>query len=140
MKSVNKCIFIGNVGKEPETKYSPSGVAVSKFSLACNEKFKDKAGNWTERTEWINCIAFQKTAEVIKEYVAKGSRLYVEGRLQTSSWDDKQTGQKKYRTEIVIEELIMLGEKGEGNKAKPFESDKTGTHENAVDDEDSIPF
>jgi len=114
-KSVNKVILIGNLGKDPEVKYTPSGVPVAKFSLATNEKYKDKGGEWQERTEWHNVIAWQRMAEIIGEYVKKGSRVYVEGKLQTSSWEDKQSGEKKYRTEIVAQELVLLGGRGEGD-------------------------
>src|SRR5579859_2064824 len=107
MKSVNKAILIGNVGKEPEVKYSANGTAMAKFSLATTERFKSKGGEWEEKTEWHNILAWQKTAEIIKEYVKKGSKLYIEGRIQTSSWDDKQSGEKKYRTEIVVDDLVL---------------------------------
>src|SRR5262249_11800739 len=100
-KSVNKVILIGNLGKDPEIKYTPSGVPVAKFSLATNERYKDKAGEWQDRTEWHNIVAWQRLAEIVGEYVKKGSKIYVEGRLQTSSWEDKQSGEKKYRTEII---------------------------------------
>ncbi len=114
-KSVNKVILLGNVGKDPEIKSTPSGVAVATFSIATSERFKDKTGNWQDRTEWHNLVAYQRTAEIIRDYVKKGSKLYVEGRLQTSSWDDKTTGQKKYRTEIIVGDLSLLSGKGEGD-------------------------
>jgi len=114
-KSVNKVILVGNLGKDPEVKYTPSGTAVAKFSLATNEGYKDKAGQWQERTEWHNVVAWQRLAEIVGEYVKKGSKVYIEGRLQTSSWDDKETGQKKYKTEIVANELVLLGGRGEGD-------------------------
>ena len=113
-KSVNKVILIGNLGKD-EMKYTPSGVPVAKFSLATNEKYKDKSGEWQERTEWHNVIAWQRLAEIIGEYVKQGSRVYVEGKLQTSSLEDKQSGEKKYRTEIVAQELVLLGARGDGD-------------------------
>lgn len=113
MKSVNKVILVGNVGKDPESKFTPSGVAVTKLSLATNERFKDKSGEWQDKTEWHNLISFQKTAEIIGEYVKKGSKIYIEGRLQTSSWEDKQSGEKKYKTEIVVNDLVLLDGKPE---------------------------
>ncbi|HMF89832.1 MAG TPA: single-stranded DNA-binding protein [Candidatus Angelobacter sp.] len=113
-KSVNKVILIGNLGKDPEIKYTPSGVPVAKFSLATNERYKDKAGEWQDRTEWHNIVAWQRLAEIVGEYVKKGSKIYVEGRLQTSSWEDKQSGEKKYRTEIIAQDLVLLGGRGEG--------------------------
>jgi single-strand DNA-binding protein len=112
-KSVNKVILIGNLGKDPEIKYTPSGTAVAKFSLATNERYKDKSGNWQDRTEWHNIVAWQRLAEIVGEYVKKGSKLYIEGRLQTSSWDDKESGQKRYKTEIIANDLVLLSGRGE---------------------------
>jgi single-strand DNA-binding protein len=114
MKSVNKVILVGHLGKDPEVKYTPSGTPVAKFTLATNERFKDKDGTWQDRTEWHNIVAWQRTAEVVGEYCKKGSQVYVEGRLRTDSWDDKETGQKKYRTEIVVNDLVLLGGRGGG--------------------------
>lgn len=115
-KSVNKVILVGNLGKDPEVKYTPSGVPVAKFSLATNERYKDKGGEWQERTEWHNIVAWQRLAEIVGEYVKKGSKIYVEGRLQTSSWEDKQSGEKKYRTEIVVNDLVLLSGRGDGGE------------------------
>ena len=114
MKSVNKVILIGNLGKDPEVKYTPQGTPVAKFSLATNERFKDKDGNWQDRTEWHNIVLWQRLAEIAGEYLKKGSKVYIEGRLRTDSWDDKQTGQKKYMTQIVGNDLVLLGGRGEG--------------------------
>ena len=83
-KSVNKVILLGNVGKDPEIKATASGTVVATFSIATSERFKDKTGNWQDRTEWHNLVAYQRTAEIIRDYVKKGNKLYVEGRLQTS--------------------------------------------------------
>jgi single-strand DNA-binding protein len=113
-KSVNKVILIGNLGKDPEVKYTPQGTPVAKFSLATNERFKDKDGNWQDRTEWHNITAWARTAEIVGEYVKKGSKVYIEGSLRTHSWDDKTSGQKKYMTEIVVNDLVLLGGRGEG--------------------------
>ena len=115
-KSVNKVILLGNVGKDPEIKATASGVAVATFSIATSERFKDKTGNWQDRTEWHNLVAYQRTAEIVRDYVKKGNKLYVEGRLQTSSWDDKTTGQKKYKTEIIVNDLSLLSGRGEGGE------------------------
>jgi single-strand DNA-binding protein len=112
-KSVNKVILIGNLGKDPEVKFTPGGTAVAKFSLATNERYKDKSGEWQDRTEWHNIVAWQRLAEIVGEYVKKGNKLYIEGRLQTSSWEDKQSGEKKYRTEIIAQDLVLLGGRGE---------------------------
>ena len=108
-KSVNMVILVGNVGKNPEVKYVPNGAALAKFSLATNERNKDKAGGWQDRTEWHNILAWERLAEIVGEYVHKGAKLYIEGRLQTSSWEDRQSGEKKYRTEIVARDIVLLG-------------------------------
>jgi single-strand DNA-binding protein len=113
-KSVNKVILIGNLGKDPEVKYTPSGTPVAKLTLATNERFKDKGGEWQDRTEWHNVVVWQRLAEIAGEYLKKGSKVYIEGRLQTRSWDDKQTNQKKYMTEVVAQDVVLLGGRGEG--------------------------
>lgn len=113
-KSVNKVILIGNLGKDPEVKYTPQGTAVAKITLATNERFKDKSGNWQDRTEWHNVVLWQRLAEIAGEYLKKGGKVYIEGRLQTRSWDDKQTNQKKYMTEIVANDLVLLSGRSEG--------------------------
>ena len=112
-KSLNKVQLIGNLGKDPEVKYTPSGTAVAKITLATNERFKDKDGQWQDRTEWHNVVLWQRLAEIAGEYLKKGGKVYVEGRLQTRSWDDKQTNQKKYMTEVVASDLILLSGRGE---------------------------
>ncbi len=116
-KSVNKVILLGNVGKEPEFKMLPSGQGVANFSVATSERYKDKGGEWQERTEWHNLVAYAKLAEIVRDYVKKGSKLYVEGRITTRSWDDKESGKKVYRTEIVIGDLSLLSGRGEGEAA-----------------------
>ena len=113
-KSVNKVILIGNLGKDPEVKYTQAGMPVAKFSLATNERFKDKDGQWQDRTEWHNIVAFQRLAEIVGEYLKKGGKCFIEGSLRTSSWDDKETGQKKYKTEIIANDLVLLSGRGEG--------------------------
>ena len=113
-KSVNKVILIGNLGKDPEVKYTPQGTAVAKITLATNERYKDKGGEWQDRTEWHNVVLWQRQAEIAGEYLKKGSKVYIEGRLQTRSWDDKQTNQKKYMTEVVCQDLVLLSGRGEG--------------------------
>ena len=111
-KSINKVILVGNVGKDPEVKYTPSGVALAKFSLATNERFKDKSGEWQDRTEWHNVLAWQRLAEIVGEYVHQGTKLYIEGKLQTSNWEDRNSGEKKFRTEIVARDIVLLGSRG----------------------------
>ena len=118
MKSVNKVILIGNLGKDPEVKYTPQGTPVAKFSLATNERYKDKDGNWQDRTEWHNIVLWQRLAEIAGEYLKKGSKVYIEGRIRTDSWDDKQSGQKKYMTQIVGNDIVLLsGREGGGEFA-----------------------
>ena len=114
-KGVNRVTLLGNLGKDPELKYTPQGTAVAKFSLATADRFKDKEGNWQDRTEWHNITAWGRTAEIASEYLKKGRQVYIEGSLRTHSWDDKQTGQKKYMTEVVVNDLVLLGGgRGEG--------------------------
>jgi len=115
-KSVNKVILLGNLGKDPEVKYTPQGTPVAKLALATNERYKDKDGQWQDRTEWHNVVLWQRLAEIAGEYLKKGGKVYIEGRLQTRSWDDKQTGQKKYMTEVVASDLVLLGGRGEGGE------------------------
>jgi single-strand DNA-binding protein len=113
-RSVNKVILIGNLGKDPEIRSTPSGVMVASFSLATADRQKDAQGNWQDHTEWHNLKAFNRTAEVVRDYVKKGSKLYIEGKITTNSWEDKETHQKRYRTEILVNDLIMLDSRGEG--------------------------
>lgn len=135
-KSVNKVILVGNVGGDPEVKYTPSGVPVAKFSLATNERFKSKkADEWQERVEWHSLICWQRLAEIAGEYVKKGSKIYVEGRLQTSSWEDKQSKEKKYRTEIVVNDLVLLNKPEQGS----FSGPPARQEDHGITDED-IPF
>ncbi len=109
-KSVNKVILLGNLGKDPEVKYTPSGTAVATFSIATNYRTKDKtSGEWQDHTEWHKVVCWERMAEIAGEYLKKGRSVYVEGRLQTRSWDDKETGQKKYMTEIIAQDLVLLG-------------------------------
>ncbi len=111
-KGVNKVMLLGNVGKDPEIRATAGGMTVASFSLATAERAKDAQGNWGDKTEWHNLVCFQKTAEVVRDYVKKGTQLFVEGKIQTRSWDDKTSGEKKYRTEILVNELTLLGGKG----------------------------
>ena len=113
-KSLNRVQLIGNLGKDPEIKYTPSGTPVAKITIATNERFKDKGGEWQDRTEWHNVVLWQRLAEIAGEYLKKGGKVYIEGRLQTRSWEDKQTNQKKYMTEVVANDLVLLGGRSEG--------------------------
>jgi len=117
MPSLNKCMIIGNVGKEPEMRYTPNGVAVTNFSVAVNSKYKD-----TEHTEWFRVTAWAKLAETCNQYLEKGKQVYVEGRLQSRSWD-KDDGTKGYSTELIASQVVFLG-KREGGGAPPSMPDE----------------
>jgi single-strand DNA-binding protein len=156
-KTVNKVILLGNVGKDPEFKMLPSGQGVANFSIATADRYKDKGGEWQERTEWHNLAAYARLAEIVRDYVKKGTKLYVEGRLTTRSWDDKDTGKKVYRTEIIVAELTLLSGRGDsegggGNYSRSNASSSTGSfdqrqsgppddyaHSTEITDDD-IPF
>lgn len=143
MRGVNKVIIIGTCGKDPETKYMPSGGAVTNISIATNETWKDKqTGEKQEKTEWHNIVFFNRLAEIAGEYLKKGSQVYIEGKLQTRKWQDKQ-GNDRYTTEIIANELQMLGKV----ESKPTWQGDTnhggGGSQNAADDvdfDDDIPF
>jgi single-strand DNA-binding protein len=144
-KSVNKVILVGNVGEDPEVKYSPSGTPIAKFSLATNEKYKDRSDQWQERTEWHNIVAWQRLAEIVGEYVKKGAKLYIEGKLQSSSWQDRDNGTKKYRTEIVARDLVLLGshknsDGGEGWPNQNGDEDQSVYAGSAEITDEDIPF
>ena len=132
-RGLNKVLLIGNLGKDPELKYTPKGTAVCKFSLAANEPYKDDNGNWVERTEWVNVTAWRKLAETCGQYLKKGSKIYVEGKLSTSSYE--KDGVKKYFTEVVLNNMIMLDKKEGGGEAA--ESADTVKEESSDDD---LPF
>ena len=114
MSGVNKVILVGRLGGDPELKYTPAGQPVAKLSLATSEAWTDKKGEKQERTEWHRIVVWGKMAEVCGQHLAKGRQIYVEGRLQTRSWDDKASGQKKYTTEIVANTVQFLGSAGAG--------------------------
>jgi single-strand DNA-binding protein len=107
-KSVNKVILLGNVGKDPEIRSTGGGTMVANFGLATTERQKDPQGNWQDKTEWHNIVAYGRVAEIIRDYVKKGHKLFIEGRLTTRNWDDKETGKKVYRTEIIVNDLSLL--------------------------------
>jgi single-strand DNA-binding protein len=120
-KSVNKVILLGNVGKDPEIRSTGGGTMVASFTLATSDRTKDQQGNWQDRTEWHNLKAFGRTAEIVRDYVKKGHKLFVEGRISTSSWDDKESGQKRYRTEIIVNDLSLLsGRDDAGSGSSPY--------------------
>lgn len=139
-KSVNKVILVGNVGKDPDIKYTPSGTPVAKLSFATNEKYKDKSGEWQERTEWHSIVAWQRLAEIVGEYVSKGSKLYIEGRLHTSSWEDRQSGETKYRTEIVAADIVLLGGGNRNADADITSRPRADDHDQHEITDQDIPF
>ena len=108
-KGVNKVFLLGNVGKDPEIRTTAGGMTVASFSLATADRAKDQQGNWADKTEWHNLVCFQRTAEIVRDYVKKGTQIFVEGKIQTRSWDDKTSGEKKYKTEILVNDLSLLG-------------------------------
>ena len=138
MRGVNKVIVVGNLGQDPETRYLPSGDAVTNISIATSEKWKDKqTGEQKERTEWHKVVMFKRLAEVAAEYLRKGSQVYVEGKLRTNKWQDKN-GNDRYTTEIVADQMQMLG--GKGN-AEPRAPQTPSQPQPGPDDfDDDIPF
>jgi single-strand DNA-binding protein len=140
MASVNKVILIGNLGKDPELKFTPSGVAMAKFPIATTERYKDSEGNPQEKTEWHNIVMWRRLAELANEYLKKGSPVYIEGRLQTRSWDD-ENGQKRYMTEIVADRMQFLGRRGEGSSDDAGgEAPAASGKKESMEEEDDLPF
>ena len=113
MAGVNKAIIVGNLGRDPEMRATQSGSQVANFSVATSRAYNDRDGNRQEETEWHRVVAFGRLAEICGQYLQKGKQVYIEGRLQTRSWEDKETGQKKYMTEIVAQEMQMLSRAGD---------------------------
>lgn len=134
---LNRCEFIGRLGRDPETRHSPDGTAVCNFSIACGWKTKDKEG-----TEWVRIVAFGKLAEICGQYLNKGKQIFVSGRMTTRKWQDKDTGADRYATEIVADQMQMLGG-GEQQEAAPRQQrqapQQKGTP-NLADMDDDIPF
>ena len=152
MASVNKVILVGNLGRDPETRYTTSGEAVTNVSVATTDTWKDKSGEKQERTEWHRVAFFGKLAEIAGEYLKKGSQVYIEGRLQTRKWQDKE-GQDKYTTEIVADRMQMLGSRAGsgagGGQDAPTERERSASSakpsgaapkKNVDDLDDDIPF
>ncbi|HYC93302.1 MAG TPA: single-stranded DNA-binding protein [Thermoanaerobaculia bacterium] len=110
---INKVILVGRLGKDPEIRSTPQGSTVAKFTVATDEKFTDREGNKQERTEWHNIAAWGKLGEICGQYLRKGKLVYIEGSIRTDSWDDKESGQKKYRTEIIANTMKMLDRRGD---------------------------
>ena len=143
MASVNKCIFIGNLGADPEARYIPNGDAVSSFRIACSDSWKDKStGEKKESTEWISVDAFGKLAEICNQYLKKGASVYVEGAMRTRKWQDKD-GKDRYTTSIKCSEMKMLGsrsESGGGSDSQARAPKPAPASENSNDFDDDIPF
>ncbi len=146
-RGVNKVILIGNLGKDPEMRYTPNGVAVANLTLATSESWKDKtSGENVEKTEWHRVVMFQRLAEIAGEYLKKGAKVYIEGRLQTRKWQDKTSGQDRYTTEIVGDNMQMLdgkGGAGAGSPSMPSEKSSAAPMEAAPALEtfdDDVPF
>jgi single-strand DNA-binding protein len=116
-KGVNKVLLLGNVGKDPEIRSTAGGMIIASFSLATADRVKNAQGTWEDKSEWHNLKAFAKTAEIVRDYVKKGTQLFIEGKIQQSTWDDKTTGEKKYRTEILVNELTLLGSRSGGGES-----------------------
>lgn len=113
--NLNQCNFIGRLGKDPESRFAPSGDQITSFSIAISEKWKDKQGQAQERTEWVNCTAFGNLAKICGDYLTKGSLVYISGKMQTDKYQDKQTGVDKYSTKINVREMKMLSTRAESN-------------------------
>lgn len=143
-RGVNKVILVGNLGADPELRYTPAGSPVATFNVATSETWKDKDGNAQERTEWHRIVVWNKLAEVAGEYLKKGSQVYLEGRLTTRNWQDKD-GVKRYTTEIVAQTFLMLGRKAEGGAGRepaeaPPEPDEAAAGPSSKVTEEDLPF
>lgn len=135
MASLNKAVIIGNLGKEPEVRYMPNGDAIANFSVATTEKWKGQDGKMVEKTEWHNIVMYKKLAEIAGQYLKKGSQVYLEGRIQTRKWQDKQTGTDRYTTEIIANEMKMLGSAG-GGDSKPYQAQQQAPQRQQVNNGD----
>ena len=144
---INKVILLGNLGQDPEVRYTAGGVPIANISIATSNNWKDKnTGEQVEQTEWHRVVFFNRLAEIVEQYLKKGSKVYVEGQLRTSSWEDKNSGEKKYRTEIVAREMQMLSSKaemgsGQSNDYKePQEASQNTSEPEPIWEDDDIPF
>ena len=139
-KGVNKVILIGNLGKDPEIRYSPSGGAIANLTLATSESWKDKnTGEKVEKTEWHRVVAFKRTAEIMGEYLKKGSKVYIEGKLQTRKWQDKE-GKDRYTTEVVANDMQMLDSRTGGGTQQEAPQQAQQSAPAGGDFDDDIPF
>ncbi len=137
MASINKAILIGNLGADPELRYTTGGQAVASFSIATTERYKSKDGEKQEKTEWHNIVCWARLAEIANEYLKKGNPVYIEGRIQTRSYDDKD-GIKRYRTEIVAQQLQLLGGRDQGGSRPAGQS--SAPEPSMPSDDDDLPF
>jgi single-strand DNA-binding protein len=148
MASVNKVILVGRLGKDPEIRSTPNGQTVAKFTVATDERYTDRNGEKQERTEWHNIVAWGKLAEICGQYLRKGKLIYIDGSIRTDSWDDKESGQKRYRTEIIANQMQMLDRRGdEGGGGGSYTGGATrGTAKPAssgaemMEDDEEVPF
>jgi len=140
MAGVNKVILLGNLGGDPEMRYLPSGVAVASFSLATTETYTNKEGEKVTKTEWHKIVAYRRLGEICGEFLSKGKQVYIEGKIQTRSWDDRE-GVKKYKTEIIADTMQMLGSKGSGGGAPSSGSNPSpAPSSSSSGDLDDVPF
>ena len=143
MAGINKAILIGRLGSDPEVRYTPSGVAVANFNIATSEEWKDKdSGEKKERTEWHRIVAWSKLGEICGEYLSKGRQVYIEGRIQTRSWEDRD-GNKRYTTEIVAADVQFLGGRDAGSGARAASGESASDFESSqtqAPEDDDIPF
>jgi single-strand DNA-binding protein len=155
---INKVILVGRLGKDPEIRSTPQGTSVAKFTVATDEKFTDRAGEKQERTEWHNIVAWGKLGEICGQYLKKGKLVYIEGSIRTDSWDDKESGQKKYRTEIVANTMKMLDRRGDeggggggyersssnsggyGSQSSSRGGSKPSSAPDIIEDDEEVPF
>lgn len=138
---VNKVILVGHLGQDPEVRSMPSGQPVTSFRMATNRKWKDRDGNQQEQTEWHSIVCFGRQAEIAGQYLTKGRQVFVEGRLQTRSWEDRETGKKMYRTEVVCNNFQMLGGRGDYAEAPQERADFAAEPDvDAGPNDDDIPF
>jgi len=137
--TVNKAILIGRLGADPELKYMPSGDPVANFNLATNESYRDKDGNTQEKTEWHRIVAFKRLAEICGEYLKKGKLVYIEGRIQSRSWEDKN-GVKRFTTEIIANTMQMLGKKGEMDEGTTDQPPQDTNSQKLESEDEDLPF
>lgn len=143
-QSLNQWIGIGNLGADPEIRTTPNGAKVANFRIACSKTWKDQAGNRNEKTEWVACVAWKGNADIAEKYLRKGSKLYVQGELQTRTWEDKNGGGKRYATEVLVDRIMMLDGRQGGERERYTEADHDGEAQNFAKGgngpDDDLPF